>query len=168
MTLAKVVPSGLTCAVHSMGEDPIYGPGNRRKVEAQLSAWCRTPRRPEPQAGGAAGRVRGKSPRVLQPAGEGLQPGKGLGGGEGSEEKPSAWICGLQPRVRAPPPLLRLLRPRPSLSHSQLPKTTCRSLQKPGASFCPPDSAFSHFFCLFLHLTASLGSVPRILFPLVC
>lgn len=70
-------------------------------------------------------------------------------------------------RVWAPPPLFRLLWPRPSLSHSQLPRTTCRSLQMPGASLCPLPLLSS----LLLSISAFdgfSGSVSWIYFFLVC
>lgn len=142
--------SGLTCAVHSVGKVP-FTPRELKKegrLKGSTQGWCRIPRRSEPQAGEAAGEERGSRLPGLHQLVRRAATCEGLGRRWGWAGGGVLRLCLslFLPRSGRPAPLLRLLAsPR---SHSPTPEDNLSLTLKPGASFCPPDSAFSHF-CLF-------------------
>lgn len=168
LTLAKVVPSGLTPPFIQRRIIPFKAKGTeeRNRLKGSPPPAAVPQAGPSPRQAGQQGGSAGPLPAAAS-GGRLAATGRGSGGGRGGwaqrrrrvpRSPPGsafpARTRSLQPKVYAPPPLLRLHWPRPSLSHFQLPRTTCHWLQKLGL-LSVPQSLLS--LPLLLSISASEG-----------
>lgn len=182
LTLAKVVPSGLTPPFIQRRIIPFKAKGTeeRNRLKGSPPPAAVPQAGPSPRRAGQQGGRAGPLPAAAS-GGRLAATGRGTGGGRGGwaqrrrrvpRSPPGsafpARTRSLQPKVCAPPPFSGStgLAPPSHISNSQGQLVT--GFRSWGFSLSPSLCFLSHFFCLFLHLKVSLGSVSGIGFSLVC